>query len=497
VHTRNLNIPVELVGEEALPQLEADLVAIPYSGSPTGLIDRVNRSAGGRLGRLLSAGEARPDAGSTALAHVDGLRAERIALVGVGGAGELDADGLRTGAASAARAAAALGGRLAWVIDHEIERSGDEQVRAVVEGVLLGGYDPGRWKTSGRAAQLRRLFLAGAPETGQRVAARAEVVARWTNHARELVDGPPNEVTPAGLADSARALLKPTDVSVDVLGAMELERLGLRALTAVGAGSVNSPCLIILRRAGSGDVLGLIGKAITFDSGGLFLKRQDDIVRQKADMGGGAAVIAAFGAIAELGLPLALIGVVPAAENMIGGGAYRPGDIVTTAAGLTVEVTNPDAEGRLVMADALWYAQQNGATRLIDIATLTGAMRAGMGDLYAGVFANDARLQDALVAAGAASGDHVWPWPLHRRYRKLLDSQLADLRNTAGRSFGYPIIAATFLGRFVGELPWAHIDNYSNAYLDEERDYFRRGATGAGVRLLVELADQLGAASGC
>ena len=487
--------PLVLTSVEALPRLEADLVSLPYFGSPTGIVDRFDRLTGGRLARLLASGEAKPDAGSVAVVHVDGVRAERIALVGVGDAGELDADGIRTGAAAAARAAAPLGGRLAWVVDDAMALSGEEQVRAVVEGVLLGGYDAGHWKTSRRAARLERLFLAGAPENGEGVAARAEVVARWTNHARELVDGPPNEVTPSGLADAARRLLGPTDAAVEVLGKSELDRLGLRALTAVGGGSVNAPRLIVLRSGGSGEVLGLIGKAITFDSGGLFLKRQEDIVRQKADMGGGAAVIAAVGAVAELGLPLGLLGVVPAAENMIGGGAYRPGDIVTTAAGLTVEVTNPDAEGRLVMADALWYARQHGATRLIDIATLTGGMRAGMGDLYSGVFANDVGLQNALIAAGAASGDHAWPWPLHRRYRRLLDSQLADLRNTAGRSFGYPIIAATFLERFVGQLPWAHIDIYSTAYLDEERDYFRRGATGAGVRLLVELVDRFSSAS--
>ena len=491
----NLKLPIDLSNADAAVQLEADLVSLPYFGSPTGIVDRFDRLTGGRLARLVASREARTDAGSVAVVHVDGLRAERIALVGVGDAGELDADGIRTGAAEAARAAARLGGRLAWVVDDELPLSTKEQVQAVVEGAVLGTYDAGHWKTSRPPGRLERLVLAAAPEKSDGVAARAEVVARWTNHARALVDGPPNQVTPAGLADAARTLLEPMDVAVDVLGQPELEAVGLRALMAVGGGSVHAPRLIVLRRGEDGGALGLIGKAITFDSGGFFLKRQEDIVRQKADMGGGAAVIAAVGAAAELGLPLGLLGVVPAAENMIGGGAYRPGDIVETAAGLTVEVTNPDAEGRLVMADALWYARQHGATRLIDIATLTGGMRAGMGDLFSGVFANDDGLQDALVAAGNASGDHAWPWPLHRRYRRLLDSPLADLRNTAGRSFGYPIIAATFLERFVGDLPWAHVDNYSTAYLDEERDYFRRGATGAGVRLLVELVERFGTAS--
>ena len=193
------------------------------------------------------------------------------------------------------------------------------------------------------------------------------------------------------------------------------------------------------------------GKAVTFDTGGYFLKPQSDIVRQKADMAGGAAVVAALGAIAELGLPLSVTGVVPACENMLSGSAIRPTDVITTAAGLTVEVTNPDAEGRLILADALWWARRDGATHLVDLATLTGAMRAGMGDLYAGVFATDDAWRDAVVDAGNASGDLAWPWPLHPRYRSLIESTVADLRNTAGKSFGFPIIAATFLRQFAGE----------------------------------------------
>jgi leucyl aminopeptidase len=242
--------------------------------------------------------------------------------------------------------------------------------------------------------------------------------------------------------------------------------------------------------------LALVGKGVTFDTGGYFLKSQTDIVRQKADMAGGAAVVAALGAIAELGLPLSVTGVVPACENMLSGSAIRPTDVITTAAGLTVEVTNPDAEGRLILADALWWARRDGATHVVDLATLTGAMRAGMGDMYAGVFANDDSWRDAVVDAGNASGDLAWPWPLHRRYRSLLDSTVADLRNTAGKSFGFAIIAATFLQQFAGEGPWAHVDMLGTASLDEDRgDAFGRGATGYGVRMLVELAARLSAAA--
>jgi leucyl aminopeptidase len=247
---------------------------------------------------------------------------------------------------------------------------------------------------------------------------------------------------------------------------------------------------------GDGPRLALVGKAVTFDTGGYFLKPQSDIVRQKADMAGGAAVVAALGAIAELGLPLRVTGVVPACENMLSGTAIRPTDVIETAAGLTVEVNNPDAEGRLILADALWYARRDGATHLVDLATLTGAMRAGMGDLYAGVFASDESWRDEVVRAGNASGDLAWPWPLHRRYRPLLDSAVADLRNTAGKGFGYPIVAATFLAQFAGDGPWAHVDMLGPALLDDDRgDAFGRGASGYGVRMLVELATRMATAA--
>jgi leucyl aminopeptidase len=322
------------------------------------------------------------------------------------------------------------------------------------------------------------------------VADRAALVARWTNAARELVDAPANVISPAGLAERAAAL---PGVAVETLDAVQT---GLGALAAVGGSSPARPLLLVLRHeppdAPATPRLALVGKAVTFDTGGYVLKPQHDIVRQKADMAGGAAVVAALGAIAELGLPLSVTGIVPACENMLSGNAIRPTDVITTAAGLTVEVTNPDAEGRLILADALWWARRDGATHIVDLATLTGAMRAGMGDLYAGVFAPDQAWCDIVVQAGNASGDLAWPWPLHPRYRALIDSTVADLRNTAGKSFGFPIVAATFLAQFAGEGPWAHVDMLGPALLDEDRgDAFGRGATGYGVRMLIELATRL------
>jgi leucyl aminopeptidase len=468
---------VELTGAGPA-EVEADVLAIAVGGA---LLQELDALFGGRLAR------AAEDADPVAMVHVAReLPARRVAAVAVDG---VDADGLRTAAARAVRAHRG-GGTVAWALDESLPLGARAQVQALVEGAILGDYQAGRWKSGGPAPGIDRFVVCGAREELRAVAARAELVARWTNVARELVDAPPNIVTPAGLAERAAAL---AGLRVEVL---EPAAAGLEALAAVGGSSAAAPQLIVLRHDPPGAPdrprLALVGKAVTFDAGGYFLKPQADIVRQKADMAGGAAVLAAAGAIAELGLPLSVLGVLPACENMLGADAIRPSDVITTAAGLTVEVTNPDAEGRLILADALWYARAEGATHVVDLATLTGAMRGGMGDLYGGVFANDDGWRAAVVAAGNAAGDLAWPWPLHRRYRALLDSRIADLRNTSGRPYGYPITAATFLERFAGEGPWAHVDMLGPALLDDDRgDAIGPGASGYGVRMLVELAARL------
>jgi leucyl aminopeptidase len=400
-----------------------------------------------------------------------------------------DADGLRTAAARAVRACRD-GGTVAWAIDAALPLSMEDQVRALAEGAVVGGYDHRRWRSGEPPPGVERFVICGAGDDLAPVAARAVLVARWVNTARELVDAPANIMSPAGLAERAAAV---PGITAETIAPRDA---GLGALAAVGASSPIEPRLIVLRhqppQAPAAPRLTLVGKAVTFDTGGYFLKPQSDIVRQKADMAGGAAVVAALGAIAELGLPLSVTGLVPACENMLSASAIRPTDVITTAAGLTVEVTNPDAEGRLILADALWWARRDGATHLVDLATLTGAMRAGMGDVYAGVFASDDAWRETVVDAGNASGDLAWPWPLHPRYRSLIESTVADLRNTAGKSFGFPIIAATFLRQFAGDGPWAHVDMLGTAMLEEDRgDAFGRGATGYGVRMLVELAARM------
>jgi leucyl aminopeptidase len=462
-------------------EVEADVLALAAGGLRVRELDRLFE---GRMARAAA------DAGPVALVPVTReLHARRVAVVALD---ESEPEDLQTAAARAVRAQRG-GGTIAWALDESLPLALHRQVRAVVEGAVLGGYDAGRWKTDGPAPSVDRFVVCGAQEQEHGpVAVRAELLARWTNVARELVDGPPNVVDPAGLAERAAAL---PGVRVEVVDPVAA---GLPALAAVGGSSAAAPRLIVLRHEPEGAPerprIALVGKAVTFDAGGYFLKPQSDIVRQKGDMGGGAAVLAALGAIAELGLPLNVIGVLPACENMVGPDAIRPSDVIMTAAGLSVEVTNPDAEGRLILADALWYARRQGATHVVDLATLTGAMRAGMGDLYGGVFANDENWLDAVVDAGNAAGDLAWPWPMHRRYRRLLESRVADLRNTSGRPYGYPITAATFLERFAGEGPWAHVDMLGPALLDDDRgDAIGPGASGYGVGMLVELASRLAA----
>jgi leucyl aminopeptidase len=448
--------------------------------------DLVAAAAGPQASELGAPERAVTEADAVAMVYAAAAPLAVVAL-------EPDGDGLRIAAARAV-GACRNGGTVAWALDASLPLPVDEQVRALAEGAVIGGYESRRWRSQQPPRGVERFVICGCDHGLGPVAERAALIGRWTNVARELVDAPPNVVSPAGLAERAAAIPRLHTETVNPAEA------GLGALAAVGGSSPAEPLLLVLRHEPPGAPekprLALVGKAVTFDTGGYFLKPQTDIVRQKADMAGGAAVVAALGAIAELGLPLSVTGVLPACENMLSGSAIRPTDVITTAAGLTVEVTNPDAEGRLILADALWWARRDGATHLVDLATLTGAMRAGMGDMYAGVFANDRPWRDAVVDAGNASGDLAWPWPLHPRYRALIDSTVADLRNTAGKSFGYPIVAATFLQQFAGEGPWAHVDMLGTALLDEDRgDEFGRGATGYGVRMLVELAARLGAAA--
>jgi leucyl aminopeptidase len=485
-------------------QVEADVLAVPLAGDAdgAGAVARLDASLDGRLVRLAQEGELSNELGRAAIVHIEnGLAAPRVAGAGVGPREHVDADALRTAAAAVAHAAGDFAGRIAWVIDESLSVSAAEQARALVEGTVLGSYETARWKRDEKESKLETLVLCGGAEGLDEAASRAATIARWTNLARDLVNSPPNEATPERLAERAQEIASQVqDVTTHALGPDEISAQGMGALAAVAQGSDNPPRLIVLRyepaEPARGDlVLGLVGKAITFDTGGISLKPSLHMEDMKGDMAGGAAVIEATGAIAELGLPIRVLTVAAATENMPSGHAYRPGDIITAANGKTIEVTNTDAEGRLVLADALWYAREHGATHVMDLATLTGAMSVALGDLYAGFFANDDDWADKISSAGEASGDHIWRMPLHPRYRRYVNSSYADMKNSSDLREAGAVLAAEFLKEFAGEGPWAHLDIAGPAFLDRSRgDYlWQPGGSGYGVRLIAELASNLAA----
>jgi leucyl aminopeptidase len=404
----------------------------------------------------------------------------------VGAVEPLDGDVLRSAAAAAARALRAEGGTIAWRADD------DRQARAIVEGTAYGAYDPGLFKR-GYADRPELTLALNAPAALHDLARRQALVARHIDAARDLANRPPNDLTPPGLAAYARSLDHPA-LTVEAYGRDWIESQGMGALAAVGQSSRHDPQLIVLRYEPEDAVadvtLGLVGKAITFDSGGVSLKPPLRMQDMKGDMAGGAAVIEGAAAIAELGLPVRVLAVVASSENLQGGAAFKPGDILRASNGKTIEVINTDAEGRLVLADALHYAREQGATHVIDFATLTGAMALALGDLIAGWFANDEDWAARIDAATRTSGDLGWRFPLHPRYRRYIDSNFADMKNASELREGSPVLAAMFLQEFAGEGPWAHVDMAGPGFIQRRRpDYaLDEGGTGYGVRLIVELA---------
>jgi leucyl aminopeptidase len=468
-----------------------------------GAAEGLDRLVEGRLTRLVEAGELTGDEGRVTLLHADGrLAAARVGAVGLGGR-TLDADRLRTAAAKAAARTLDVGATsVAWVVE-ENGLTPEEQGRAIVDGTLLGPYENGRWKTAdARRGGIERLVLCGpAAGAAAEAARRAGVAASWANRCRDVVNAPANELTPEGLAAWAEEVAGGSEhLRFEALGPEEIRAAGMGAFAAVSQGSDNPPRLVTLAYEPPEPVrpdmrVGLVGKAITFDAGGLSLKPAYRMDEMKSDMGGGGAVLAAMGSIAEQELPLRILAVVPACENLPGGHAYRPGDIVTSLSGKTIEIANTDAEGRLILADALWFARESGATHLLDLATLTGGIVVAMGDLYAGLFGNEEAWCAEIAAAAEASGDHAWRLPLHERYHRYNDSAFADLKNSSDYRQASPILAAAFLETFAGDGPWAHLDIAGTAYLERGRgDYYSRlGATGYGVRLLTELARRLSA----
>jgi len=440
---------------------------------------------GAPLQALLDAGEARAAFKHLAVTHAAG---KRWILVGLGDRDDFTPERARIAAAIVHGRARELGAAtLCWELPHRLD---DAEVAAFVEGTLLAARRFDRYKAADEEQHPDGLTALVASDHADRSAtvARATLIAGAQNRARDLQDRAPNDLTPSALVVRAREL-EALGVSVKVEGREAIQARGMGAFAAVFQGSAEEPALITLRWRGpdaSGPVLGLVGKGVTHDTGGYALKQKASIAAMKFDMSGAAAVLEAVAAIAELGLDVDLVAVIGATDNSIDAAAVHPGDVVRAANGLTIEVNNPDAEGRLVLADCLTHARELGAERLVDLATLTGGAITALGTVHCALFANDEEWAGVLHAASTASGELVWRMPLHPDYAEQLKGRYADLDNSPGGGKAQPVLAAEFLHRFAGDTPWAHID--LTAACDLGKPYAKDGGAGWGVRLLVELA---------
>jgi leucyl aminopeptidase len=441
---------------------------------------------------LLSSGEARSAFKALAVAHAGG---KRFLSVGLGPREEFSAERARAAAAAARGRARELSTRaLCW----QLPGSDPDLATAIVEGTILADYSFERFKSADggdasgeeRPKHLERLLVSASEDFAADVE-RARIVAEAVNAARDLQNRPGNDLTPSALGEHALALAAEIDgLSVEVEGREGIVARKMGAFAAVAQGSDQPPALITLRYDGpgaSGAPLGMVGKAVTFDSGGISLKPGPKMSEMKFDMSGGAAVIEAIGAIARLQLPLRVRGVVGATENLPSGHAIKPGDIVTAANGKTIEINNTDAEGRLVLADCLCHAVAEEARPIVDLATLTGAVIVALGSTYAGLMSNDDDFAARVSAAGERTGEIVWRLPLHEEYSELIKGTYADLDNAPEARKAGTIVGGAFLSNFVDDVPWAHLDIAGSAW-DLGRPYVGKGASGYGVRLLVELA---------
>ncbi len=458
-----------------------------------------SRSAEGVLRAALETGDFSASEEESVLVYADGAGGpRRILFCGVGPRAELSAERMREFGGRAARAAEMRRLRsLAVVADHVAGdgAGGDAALwQGLAEGLVLGSWRFGELATASGSGDawpgVEEAALAGAGRTpAWREAVRAgREFAEGENLARALQARPGNLLTPTALADAAVRVADYAGLACRVLGPREMEAERMGALLSVARGSNEEPRLIVLRHTGGpadDPPLVLVGKGLTFDAGGISIKPAKGMEDMKYDMSGGAAVLGAMQAVGRLGLPVNVVGVVPSSENLLGGSATKPGDVVTTRAGKTVEVINTDAEGRLVLADALDYARQWRPAAVVDCATLTGACVVALGSHRSGLLGNDGELLRELVRAGDAAGQRAWRLPLDQPYRKQLDSQVADLKNVGGREAG-TITAACFLAEFAGDAPWAHLDVAGTAYGKTDRPYLRDGPAGTPCRLLLE-----------
>jgi leucyl aminopeptidase len=472
------------------------IVAVGFEGAPaaSGSVERLPAETRQMLEALRASGELTGKANEcTLIHHPPGLRAERLLILGAGKKDKANVSTLLRLAGTAVRQARSRSvHQMGLILDRNTPTPG--AVESVVQGALLADYDPDKYRSDRNPERRVDQFdLLGEMTPGQaEIAAieRGRIIADSANFTRELVNEPSNRMTPTMLADRAVAMAKQSALDCTILGPEEIRALNMNAFLAVAQGSAEPPRLIVLRylpeSAPAAPVIGLVGKGITFDTGGISIKPSQNMEEMKTDMAGGAAMLGVMRAIAQLKPSVRVIAVVPATENMPGGRAFKPGDVISSMSGKTIEILNTDAEGRLVLADALHYAKQQGCTVLIDAATLTGAVTIALGNITTGVFGYNKEWVNRVLASAVATGERMWELPVDDDYRDLYKSSIADIANTGGR-YGGAITAAMFVGEFAGDTPWVHLDIAGTRWNYEEKPYMAKGPTGHPVRTLTHL----------
>lgn len=422
----------------------------------------------------------------TLLHGASGVAAKRVLLAGAGKSEKFDAAEMRKLVSAAVRFLKPKGIRRIAIALEGAAVSPDFAA-AAVEGAILGDYEPDRYK-GGDKKSLESVAIVGGDKSA---VDRGRILAESQNFARALANEPANLLTPLKMAEAAREMCASSGLECEVLERDAMQKLGMGALLGVAQGSAEPPALIVIRYKAaapkSKDHLGLVGKGVTFDTGGISIKPSDGMEKMKYDMCGGADMMGAMRAIAQLKPALTVTAVIPCVENMPGSRAQRPGDIVTAMSGKTIEVLNTDAEGRLILADAMAYARKQGVTHMVDAATLTGAIVVALAHIRVGLFSNDDAMRDRVLNAANAEGERMWAMPLDDDYKEYLKSAFADLSNIGGR-WGGAITAAAFLKEFAEDTPWVHLDIAGTAWLDDAKPYMAKGPTGVAVRTLVRLA---------
>lgn len=483
----------------------AEALILPHFEGETklrGIAEELDRLCGGGIREVVKSGDFEGRLYQTAVVYIRGTGpSRRIILAGLGKRKDFNREKLRGAFSKAAQRARDLKvKRIALSVEAgevcvALNTAVESVIEAIVEGIMLGVYQFTPFKTLEREKirELQEMVIVDDREkilkAIQRAAKNAEIISRAVYFVRDIVSTPANELTPTAMAGKAGEVFRKRKVSLKVLDVKQMKALGMNALLGVAKGSEEPAKFIILEYRGGKKAespLVLVGKGLTFDSGGICIKPSEKMDQMKSDMSGGAAVIGALMATADLRLPVNVVGLVPATENLPGGKAYKPGDILKTLSGRTIEVLNTDAEGRIILADALAYAGRYKPAAIIDVATLTGACVVALGEHVIGMMGTDDKLKERVKAAADTTGERVWELPLWEEYHEMIKSDVADFKNAAGRGAG-AITAAAFLSKFVGNYPWVHLDIAGPAWLEKDLSYIPKGASGVGVRLLVQL----------